>query len=227
VLTEGEFKHYSLPAGNYIKTSITDTGIGMDEATRSRIFEPFFTTKEMGRDTCLGLATVYGIVKGHNGALNVYSEKGHGTTFRIYLPASNKKLIREIQPAAVPVRGRETILLVDDEYSVIDVTKELLETLGYKVIGVPGGMEAVAVYQARQKEIDIVILDMIMPKMSGSETFDALKSIDPQVIVILSSGYSINSEGAGIMKKGCAAFIQKPFGIADISNKIGEALDKK
>ena len=121
---------------------------------------------------------------------------------------------------------KESILLVDDEDSVIDVTKELLEALGYKVIGVQTGSDAVEVFRTKHREIDIVILDMIMPQMSGSETFDVLKIIDPQVEVILSSGYSINGEAAEIMKKGCRAFIQKPFNIADISKKIREVLDE-
>lgn len=225
VLNEEQFKQYSMPAGNYVRVSVTDNGIGMDETTRARIFEPFFTTKEMGRGTGLGLATVYGIVKGHNGVITVDSAKGYGTTFRIYLPAADKNIIKEYEPAAVMVKGNETILLVDDEYSVIDVTRELLQALGYKVIDVQSGSEAVQIYSDRHKEIDLVILDMIMPEMSGSETFDALKSIDPLVKVILSSGYSINDQAAEIMKKGCHAFIQKPFNIAVISQKIRETLD--
>jgi signal transduction histidine kinase/ActR/RegA family two-component response regulator len=226
VLSETELKRYSLPAGNYVKISITDTGLGMDEATRARIFEPFFTTKEMGRGTGLGLATVYGIVKGHNGMINVYSEKGHGTVFKIYFPATDKELLPEYKPVASLARGDETILLVDDEDSVIAVTRELLEALGYGVICVSGGAAAVDVYKKKHKKISMVILDMIMPGMSGSETFDALKAINPQVKVIFSSGYSISGEAADIMKKGCRAFIQKPFSIVDISQKIRETLEK-
>jgi CheY-like chemotaxis protein len=226
VLAETELKRYSLPAGNYVKISITDTGLGMDEATRARIFEPFFTTKEMGRGTGLGLATVYGIVKGHNGMINVYSEKGHGTVFKIYFPATDKELLPEYKPVASLARGDETILLIDDEASVIAVTRELLEALGYGVICVSGGAAAVDVYKKKHKKISMVILDMIMPGMSGSETFDALKAINPQVKVIFSSGYSISGEAADIMKKGCRAFIQKPFSIADISQKIRETLEK-
>jgi two-component system, cell cycle sensor histidine kinase and response regulator CckA len=226
IVAEEEFKQYSLPAGNYVRISITDTGIGMDEATRERIFEPFFTTKEMGRGTGLGLATVYGIIKGHNGIINVYSEKGHGTSFSVYLPASDKKVIAERKADMSLIKGQETVLLIDDEVAIIEVTKQLLEALGYKVIGVQSGADAVSIYRERQKDIDIIILDMIMPGMSGSETFDALKMINPQVKVILSSGYSINGEAAEIMEKGCLAFIQKPFNLAGISKKIRETLDK-
>jgi two-component system, cell cycle sensor histidine kinase and response regulator CckA len=226
VIVEDQFKQYSVPAGNYIKISITDTGAGMDEATRERIFEPFFTTKEMGRGTGLGLATVYGIVKGHNGVIDVYSEKGHGTSFSIYLPATDKELIFEHKPMATLAKGCETILLVDDEDSVIEVTKELLKVLGYKIISVNSGADAIEIFRVKNSEIDLVILDMVMPELSGNKTFDALKAIDPQVKVILSSGYSISGEAAEIMKKGCRAFIQKPFNIGDISKKIRETLEK-
>ena len=224
IVKENEIHRYSLPEGRYVKICITDTGTGMDEATRLRIFEPFFTTKEMGRGTGLGLATVYGIIKGHGGVINVYSEIGHGTTFRIYLPVSDKDLVKEKKTQATIVKGRETILLVDDEVDVIKVTKEILIVLGYKVIIAKSGVEAVKIFRKNHKMIDVVILDMIMPQMSGSETFDALKSIDPEVIVILSSGYSINGQASDIMKRGCKSFIQKPFGLADISAKIREAL---
>jgi nitrogen-specific signal transduction histidine kinase len=226
MVRENETNRYSLPEGRYVKICITDTGIGMDEATRLRIFEPFFTTKEMGRGTGLGLATVYGIIKGHGGVINVYSEKGHGTTFRIYLPVSDKELIKEKKPQAAIVKGHETILLVDDEAAVIKVTRELLKVLGYKVIIAKRGVDAVKIFRKNRKKIDIVIIDMIMPEMSGGETFDALKAIDPEVTVILSSGYSINGQAFDIMKRGCRSFIQKPFSIADISAKIREALEE-
>jgi two-component system, cell cycle sensor histidine kinase and response regulator CckA len=226
IVAENQIKQYSMPAGNYVKISITDTGVGMDDATRERIFEPFFTTKEMGRGTGLGLATVYGIIKGHNGMIDVYSEKGHGTSFSIYLPASDKKIVAQRKPDMLLLKGQETVLLIDDEVAIIDVTRELLEELGYKVIGVSSGADAIEIYRVKNKEIDLVILDMIMPWMSGSETFDALKLINPQVKVILSSGYSIDGEAAEIMNKGCLTFIQKPFNIVDISRKIRETLNK-
>jgi two-component system, cell cycle sensor histidine kinase and response regulator CckA len=226
IVREDETVRYSLPAGRYVKICVTDTGSGMDEATRSRIFEPFFTTKEMGRGTGLGLATVYGIIKGHGGVINVYSEKGHGTTFRIYLPVSDKELVKENKPQAAIVEGHETILLVDDEPAVLKVTRELLRVLGYKVIIAKSGVDAVKIFQKNHRKINVVILDMIMPEMSGGETFDNLKSIDADVTVILSSGYSINGQASDIMKRGCRSFIQKPFSIADISAKIREALQE-
>ncbi len=226
MIRENETNRYSLAEGRYVKICITDTGIGMDEATRLRIFEPFFTTKEMGRGTGLGLATVYGIIKGHGGVINVYSEKGHGTTFRIYLPVSEKEIIKEKEPPAAIVKGHETILLVDDEAAVIKVTRELLKVLGYKVVIAKKGADAVKIFKKNHKRIDVVILDMIMPEMSGGEIFDALKAIDPEVTVILSSGYSINGQASDIMKRGCRSFIQKPFSIRDISAKIREALEE-
>jgi two-component system cell cycle sensor histidine kinase/response regulator CckA len=225
-VSEEETNRYSLPEGRYVKICVTDTGIGIDEATRLRIFEPFFTTKEMGRGTGLGLATVYGIIKGHGGVINVYSEKGHGTTFRIYLPVSDKEIVKEKKSQAVIVKGHETILLVDDEDAVITVTQELLKVLGYKVIIAKSGVDAVKIFRKNHKKIDVVILDMIMPEMSGGETFDYLKAIDPEVTVILSSGYSINGQASDIMKRGCKSFIQKPFTIVDISAKIREALEE-
>jgi two-component system cell cycle sensor histidine kinase/response regulator CckA len=226
IIKENEANRYSLPEGHYVNICITDTGTGMDEATRLRIFEPFFTTKEMGRGTGLGLASVYGIIKGHGGVINVYSERGHGTTFRIYLPVSDKELVKDNKPQSAIVKGHETILLVDDEDAVINVTRELIRLLGYKVIIAKRGFDAVKIFRKNHKKIDVVILDMIMPEMSGGETFDALKAVDPDVIVILSSGYSINGQASDIMKRGCRYFIQKPFSISDISAKIRAALEE-
>ncbi|MFB3926847.1 MAG: PAS domain S-box protein [Syntrophales bacterium] len=158
--------------GHYVKISITDTGIGMDEKTRQRIFEPFFTTKEMGRGTGLGLASVYGIIKGHGGIINVYSEKGHGTTFKIYLPASENKIEEAQKTSENLVKGHETILLVDDEEMIVDVSREILETLGYKVLVARSGKEAIDCYKNRRDEIDLVILDMIIPEMGGGRIFE-------------------------------------------------------
>ncbi len=225
-LTEDDFKQYSLATGKYVKISITDTGVGMDEATQERIFEPFFTTKEMGRGTGLGLATVYGIVKGHNGIIDVYSRKGMGTAFHIYLPATDKKTTTESGPSVVLQRGDENVLLIDDEASVREVTQELLEALGYRVTSVGSGTAAIEIFRSESNRFDIVILDMIMPGLSGSETFDALKAIDPAVKVILASGYSVEGQAGDILKKGFVSFIQKPFRIAEMSRKISEALGK-
>jgi CheY-like chemotaxis protein len=199
----------------------------MDEKTQQRIFEPFFTTKEMGRGTGLGLASAYGVVKNHGGFINVYSQIGHGTTFNIYLPASSKELKEEKKSLSAEIlRGSETVLLVDDENTITDVIEKALTLMGYKVFLAGGGEEAVKVYSKNQDSIALVILDMIMPGMNGGKTYDLLKEINPEVKVILSSGYSFDGEAAQIMARGCDGFIQKPFGIKELSQKIREILDK-
>ncbi|MFO7570264.1 MAG: PAS domain S-box protein, partial [Smithellaceae bacterium] len=224
VFDEALAKTYDLQSGRYVKVSITDTGLGMDESTRKRIFDPFFTTKEMGRGTGLGLASAYGIVKGHSGAINVYSEPGQGTTFNIYLPATSKAIATEEPLEREPSGGRETILLVDDEAVITEVTGRLLAELGYTILTASSGDEAVALYARQHKSIDLVMVDMIMPGMSGSDTFDALKAVNPDVRVILSSGYSLNSKAQAIMDRGVRTFLQKPYRLQDLAQKIREAL---
>ncbi len=227
ILDEGCAKSFSIESGNYVKISVTDTGIGMDEKTRQRIFEPFFTTKEMGRGIGLGLATVYGIIKGHKGYINVYSEKGEGTTFTIYLPASEKEVTREVKTPEKMLTGHETILLVDDEEMIITVTRDILVSLGYSVRSARSGHEAIEFYKAAKDKIALIILDMVMPEMGGGETFDRLREINPDVKVILSSGYSLDGQAIKIIERGCHAFIQKPFSILSLSQKVRDVLDDK
>lgn len=217
---------YHLPPGRYVKVVISDTGIGMDEEVLERIFEPFFTTKEMGRGTGLGLAMVYGIVKSHGGSIFAQSQKGKGSTFTLYLPASDKPAPPQEKPAPRTIKGHETILLIDDEEVVLTVTRELLENLGYHVIAVQSGHEAVEQLREKQGKISLVILDMIMPDMKGDEVFDRLKAINPEVKVLLSSGYSIDGQAAQLMEKGCRAFIQKPYSVSELSQKVREVLDQ-
>jgi two-component system cell cycle sensor histidine kinase/response regulator CckA len=224
-LNDAQAVSYSVMPGKYVKISVTDTGTGMDEKTRERIFDPFFTTKGMGRGTGLGLATVYGIIKGHRGMINVYSEPGHGTTFNIYLPASEREVIGEKTETGTIAMGTETILLADDEKMVLEVSREMLEFLGYRVYAAGSGQEALAVYMEKQKEIDLVILDMIMPGISGGETFDRLREINPSIRVLLSSGYSIEGQAQGILDRGCNGFLQKPFQLENLSRKVREMLD--
>ena len=219
-------KPFKVETGKYIKISIIDTGAGMDKITQQRIFEPFFTTKEMGRGTGLGLASAYGIVKNHGGFIDVFSELRKGTTFSIYLPASEKEVMEEIDAAEIVLKGDETLLLVDDEEMIIEVGEEILQALGYKVLPAVSGKEALEIYKNKKDAIDMVILDMIMPGMGGGETYDNLKRINPDIKVLLSSGYSISGQAAEILERGCDGFIQKPFKLRQLSIKIREILDK-
>ena len=227
ILDDDYVKSFSAKSGRYVKVSVTDTGIGMDEKTIERIFDPFFTTKEMGRGTGLGLASAYGIIKSHNGFINVQSVKGSGATFTIYIPASEKKVIYEDTVSEDIVRGDGNILLVDDEAVILDVGKEILEVLGYKVFVAKSGHEAIKILNARNEEIDLVILDMIMPGMSGGETFDAIKSINSDIKVILSSGYSLDARRTKMLDRAYDGFIQKPYDLNTLSRKVKETLDKK
>ena len=211
-----------LPAGHYVRLMVTDTGTGMNQGTLEKIFDPFFTTKSKGKGTGLGLTSVYGIIKKHGGVINVYSEKGEGTTFNIYLPASGKlETVRTEEANDDPIEGgNETILLVDDEDIVIKVGGEMLELLGYTVLIARNGQEALDIYKADQDRIDLVILDIIMPQMGGEETVEQLKAINPNAVVLLSSGYALNGKAERILNKGCRGFIQKPFDIRRLSQKI-------
>ena len=224
LLDDKGFFPWTVKPGKYVKMTVTDTGTGMDAKTRERIFDPFFTTKGVGRGTGLGLAMVYGIVKRHGGMIDVTSEPGQGTTFEIYLPATEKEVVKEKADGREILTGTETILLVDDEQMVVEVTRALLESLGYRVYEAGSGQEAIAVYLEKKKEIDLIILDMIMPGLSGGQTFDRLREIDPQVKVLLSSGYSIEGQAQQIMDKGCKGFLQKPFHLKELSKKTRDAL---
>jgi CheY-like chemotaxis protein len=218
-------KTHQTKPGRYVKVSITDTGTGMNEAIRLQIFDPFFTTKDKGRGTGLGLASAYGIIKNHGGVITVYSEVGHGTTFNIYLPASDKDAHRDVPMEEGLVKGSATILLVDDEALIIDVAKAMLERLGYRVVVCMEGQEAVKAITDMGDAIDLVILDMILPGMDGGAIFDRIRQIQPDMPVILSSGYAINGQAEIIMRRGCNGFIQKPYAISELSQKIKNVLD--
>jgi nitrogen-specific signal transduction histidine kinase/CheY-like chemotaxis protein len=220
------YKPFQVEPGKYVKISVVDTGVGMDKITRQRVFEPFFTTKELGRGSGLGLASAYGIVKNHGGFIDVFSEPNKGATFNIFLPASDKEVTEESDEAEEVLRGDETLLLVDDEEMIIEVGQKILEALGYKVLVAMNGKEALAIYKDKMESINMVILDMIMPGIGGGETYDKLKSINPDIKVLLSSGYSISGQAAEILERGCDGFIQKPFKLRQVSVKIREILDK-
>ena len=219
-------KSYDPKPGNYVLLQVTDKGTGMDEKTIERIFEPFFTTKEMGRGSGLGLASVYGIIKGHGGYIDVDSEKGHGTTFLIYLPATDQSVQKTMETDERIIKGDETVMLVDDEEVVIDVGVQLLKKLGYNVLEAGSGKEAIRVFSEKRDKVDIVILDMIMPDIGGGEVYDRIKEIDPKVRVLLSSGYSIDGQATDILERGCNGFVQKPFNMKVMSTKIREILNK-
>ena len=224
-LDADECRPHHVAAGPFVKISVTDTGIGMDEATRWRIFDPFFTTKEIGRGTGLGLSSAYGIITNHGGMITVYSEIDCGTTFNIYLPHSDREIFQEAPPANDIDPGSETVLLVDDEQLIVDVGQAMLAKLGYRVIVAANGEQAVDVISAAAHPIDLVILDMIMPGMDGDETFDRLRALEPVLPIILSSGYALNGKAAAIMQKGCNGFIQKPFNMAELSQKVRQVLE--
>ncbi len=223
-------KPYDAKPGNYVLLTVTDTGSGMDKETRERIFDPFFTTKNMasGRGTGLGLASAYGIVKAHAGYIDVESEKGKGTTFSIYLPATEKKAGRAVEVAEQITKASGTVLLVDDEEVILDVGIRFLEKLGYAVLDAESGRKALELYEHNRDKIDIVILDMVMPGLGGGEAYDKMKEINPNVKVLLSSGYSIEDAGAkAILDRGCDGFIQKPFSMEQLSQSIQGILGKQ
>ncbi len=225
-LDETFCKPYSIDPDRYVRISATDTGTGMDKETLKRVFDPFFTTKKRGRGTGLGLASAYGIVKNHFGTITVYSEIGKGTTFNVYLPVSDQKVQEEPTLDQKLIIGSETILLVDDESIVINVCKEMVEKLGYDVITAKSGKLAVDMFREKSEDIDLIILDMIMPGMDGDQTFDRLREINSSIPILLSSGCSLNGQAKKIMEKGCNGFIQKPFLIAQLSEKIQNILDE-
>ncbi len=220
-------KPYRPKPGKYVMLKVRDNGLGMDEVTKKRIFEPFFTTKEMGRGTGLGLASVYGIIKGHGGFIEIESEEKKGSTFNVMLPASGTVTLGQIPKKSkeIILPGSETILLVDDEEVVRTVGQEILEAMGYRVLSAKDGEEALDIYKLNIKCVDIILLDMVMPDMGGSEAYDKLKEINPDAKVLLSSGYSLEGEATEIMNRGCDGFIQKPFEIGALSRSLRRILD--
>ena len=219
---EGE--PYKPKKGPYVLLAVRDTGMGMEKEIQDRIFEPFFTTKELGKGTGLGLATVYGIIKGHGGYISVESVRGKGSTFKIFLPASRKSVEKPISFSPDVVTGKGTIFLVDDEKAVLEVGSRMLEKLGYKTFKADTGAQALEIYREHEDKIDLTILDLIMPGMQGGEVFDNMKKINPDVKVLISSGYSIDGEAKRLMDCGCHGFIQKPFDLSTLSRKVGEIM---
>jgi PAS domain S-box-containing protein len=224
-LDEAYCESFEVRPGDYAKISVTDTGVGMDAATQQRIFDPFFTTKEKSRGTGLGLASAYGIIKNHGGIITVYSEIGQGTTFNVYLPISDQAVPPKTSIKEELAKGSASLLLVDDEQLIIDVGTAILKKLGYNVMVATSGEQALDMVQRKKTDIDLVILDMIMPGMDGGKTFDRLREICPEMPVILSSGYALNGKADAIMQRGCNGFLQKPFNISELSLKVQEVLN--
>jgi CheY-like chemotaxis protein len=219
-----------LVPGHYVQITVTDSGVGMDAETKKRLFEPFFTTKEVGKGTGLGLASAYGTVRNHGGIIRVVSEPGQGSTFAIYLPlhgAQSAEHAKPTTPAAAPATGGGgRILLVDDEALILDLGCTMLRKGGYEVVPCREATEALEQYRRDWRQIDLVILDMIMPRMGGRELFLAMRAMNPAVRVILSSGYSMNGEAHDILAMGVLAFVQKPFRMADLLRQVAEVLPK-
>jgi PAS domain S-box-containing protein len=213
--------------GCYIRLTISDTGTGMSPEVRDRIFEPFFTTKAKGQGTGLGLSMVYGIIQNHGGTIEVQSHTGIGSTFTVFLPAIASAALNgeELPPVPNIHRGQETILLVDDEEIIRELGIDILEDRGYRVFSASEGREAVRIYRERMREIDLIILDVMMPGIGGKETYRQLRAINPQVKVLLSSGYSTNGEVGEILKQGVSGFVQKPYREDELAAKVREVLD--
>jgi CheY-like chemotaxis protein len=219
---------YEITPGPYSCVSITDTGSGMTDEVKKRLFEPFFTTKKPGQGTGMGLASVYGAVRNHRGAISILSEVGRGTTVRIYLPlAPGASEPEQAIAEAAPVQGTAWILLVDDEAIIRQMATEMLRGLGFGVETCANGREAVEYYRANWQQVDLVILDMAMPEMGGRDTFLAMRQINPQIRALLSSGYSLNEEAQGILNEGVLGFVAKPYGHAELSRRVAEALLRK
>ncbi|MBF0528466.1 MAG: PAS domain S-box protein [Deltaproteobacteria bacterium] len=220
--------HLGAKPGRYVVLTVSDTGHGMDQETVEHMFDPFFTTKEIGKGTGLGLASVYGIVKSHDGSITCYSEIGRGTSFKIYLPAIESKetdrsstgIIKQIQG------GTETILLVDDEEPIRDFAKQVLLKFGYKVLTASSGEEALGIYLRKQNEIDLVIMDIGMPGMGGHKCLTEILKLDPSAKVLIGSGYS-NEQVKKTLEAGAAGFVGKPYQFSELLNKVRTVLGRE
>jgi two-component system cell cycle sensor histidine kinase/response regulator CckA len=213
--------------GSYAVLSVSDTGTGMDQETKKKIFEPFFTTKEVGQGTGLGLSVVYGIVKQHGGFVNVYSEPGKGTVFRIYIPLANGPAETKAVSQGLLPKGNEIILIAEDEPALRDIASEVLQTLGYRTLVASNGEEAIQIFKKQSQEIDLVLLDVVMPKQGGREAYEEMRKIKPSVRSVFMTGYSLGGIHTNfILEQGIDA-IQKPYSSEVLGKKIREVLDRQ
>ncbi|MFP4398176.1 MAG: response regulator [Desulfonatronovibrio sp.] len=221
--------HPESSLNRYVLLAVSDTGCGMDDKTLKHIYDPFFTTKEVGKGTGLGLPSVYGIAKAHGGFIDCSSEVGKGTAFRVYLPVLEQEQERETtadqQSETEPQGGNETILVVDDEIEILELTQEILEEFGYTVINADSGEKAIEKYRKYQQKIDLILMDLNMPGMGGHKCLQELLKIDPSVNVIIASGYTANSRVQDVFLAGAKGFIGKPYQLAELLVKIRETLD--
>jgi CheY-like chemotaxis protein len=212
-----------LPPGRYVTLEVGDTGTGMGPDVLSRIFDPFFTTKVSGRG--LGLSAMLGILRGHKAGLRIYSEVGKGSTFKVFFPAAPGQAVRE-QNADLPANAtfQGTVLLVDDEKAILQVTAAALEKLGFKVLVAGDGLEAMEAFRADLDRIDLVIMDLTMPRMDGREAFQTMRRLKPDVKVILSSGYNEQESVQQFIGKSLAGFLQKPYTLDSLRKTIHRIL---
>ena len=215
-----------LPPGKFVRLSVSDTGHGMTPETRKKMFEPFFTTRTPGENTGLGLAMVWGIIQRHGGQITVASSPGHGTTVRLYLPAleGSMAVLDEFLPPKIP-QGVETVLVIDDEPAELEAAREILARAGYGVVQALSGQEALDVYREYGESIALVLLDIVMPKMSGRETLVGLKQIDPDVKVVVASGFSRHGQAHDLLEAGAAAYIHKPYRTDELAATVRTTLD--
>jgi two-component system cell cycle sensor histidine kinase/response regulator CckA len=213
--------------GSYVLLAVSDTGVGMDAATKERIFEPFFTTKEVGKGTGLGLATVYGVVKQHGGFIHLYSELGKGTTFRIYLPATNgAPEPREPKRDDRTPNGSETILLAEDNEGLREAAEEMLQRLGYRVILASNGAEATELFKANSGKIDLVILDIVMPLLSGPSAYSQMAAIQPDLRAIFATGYTAETASLNSTLEKGVPILQKPYSMKNLGQIVRGTLDR-
>jgi PAS domain S-box-containing protein len=225
MLDQAFVQAYDRKPGKYVKITVADTGIGMDETIRERIFEPFFSTQNFSRGAGLGLASVYGVVKSHEGIITVQSEKGRGATFTVFLPAAMQKAAPKTAPLSPKTQDApKTILIVDDERVIVDVTSKIVSGLGYEALIALGGKEAVEIFSANPGRIDLVIMDMVMPGIGGDQAVEMMRAIDPHIKVIMVSGYLESGSSKTVSQQQSGAFLQKPFRVDALSKTIRELL---